>query len=132
MRTVEQDRRVRRTRRLLHQALIDLILERGYDKTTVSDILDRADVGRSTFYTHFRDKDELLVAGFDELQTQFELHAVDHGRPAGDAHCPALALFTHAAEYHQLYRALCGRRGGDVAQRHLHRMVTELLRAHLP
>ncbi|MBO0803611.1 MAG: TetR/AcrR family transcriptional regulator [Nocardiopsaceae bacterium] len=55
------DRRVRRTRALLHQALIELILEKGYGRITVQDILDRADVGRSTFYSHYRDKDALLL-----------------------------------------------------------------------
>lgn len=43
------DRRVRRTRKLLHDAFLELVLEKGYEKTTIQDILDRADVGRSTF-----------------------------------------------------------------------------------
>ena len=55
------DRRVRRTRHLLQEALQELILEHGYDSVTVQDILDRADVGRSTFYAHFRDKDDFSV-----------------------------------------------------------------------
>src|SRR5215471_19459582 len=62
------DRRVQRTRRLLHKALMSCILEKKYESITVQEILDRADVGRSTFYTHFRDKDELLVSGFGEVQ----------------------------------------------------------------
>ena len=47
------DRRVRRTRKLLHDAFLALVLEKGYEKTTIQDILDRADVGRSTFYGPF-------------------------------------------------------------------------------
>src|SRR5689334_24059575 len=62
------DRRVRRTRRLLREALLALVAEKGYDRVTVQDVLDRADVGRATFYAHFRDKDDLLVSGFDELR----------------------------------------------------------------
>src|SRR4051812_15011818 len=62
------DRRVRRTRRNLTDALIGLILERGYEAITVQDILDRADIGRSTFYAHFRDKDALLLSCFDDLR----------------------------------------------------------------
>ena len=54
------DRRSRRTRQALHQALIRLIVERGYDEITVADIADAADTGRSTFYAHFTDKDDLL------------------------------------------------------------------------
>ncbi|WP_324195018.1 hypothetical protein [Nocardia cyriacigeorgica] len=41
------DRRVRRTRDLLHRALIELMIERGYERATVTDVIDRADVGRS-------------------------------------------------------------------------------------
>ena len=55
------DRRIQKTKNLLHQALGSLIREKPYDAIVVKEILDRANVGRSTFYTHFRDKDELLV-----------------------------------------------------------------------
>lgn len=60
------DRRVRRTRRRLKEALLTLIDERGYEGITVQDIADRADVGRSTFYSHFASKEDLLFRGFDE------------------------------------------------------------------
>lgn len=61
------DRRVAKTRVLLREALTTLIREKPYERVTVSEILARANVGRSTFYTHFRDKDELLLTGIDEL-----------------------------------------------------------------
>jgi AcrR family transcriptional regulator len=48
------DRRIRRTQKSLHEALISLVLEKNYNSITVQEILDRADIGRSTFYTHFR------------------------------------------------------------------------------
>ena len=54
------DRRIDRTVTALRKALIDLILEKHYDSITVQDIIDRANVGRSTFYTHFRDKEDVL------------------------------------------------------------------------
>ena len=60
MRT-KPDRRVSRTRRALKEALTDLILEKGYESVTVQDVIDRADVGRSTFYAHFPDKAALLT-----------------------------------------------------------------------
>src|ERR1700757_5499961 len=66
------DRRVRRTRKLLHDAFLALVLEKGYEKTTIQDILDRADVGRSTFYVHFRDKEALLTSSFDGMGDQLE------------------------------------------------------------
>lgn len=55
------DRRVRRTRRALQDSLTSLILEKGYDAVTVEDITDRADLGRTTFYLHYKDKEELLI-----------------------------------------------------------------------
>ena len=55
-----QDRRVKRTQRLLAQALIELTLERGYETVTIRDITERADVGYATFFRHYTDKDALL------------------------------------------------------------------------
>lgn len=59
------DRRVRRTKRRLKRALLALIDECGYEAITIRDLTDRADVGRSTFYSHFRSKEDLLFEGFD-------------------------------------------------------------------
>lgn len=66
------DRRVQRTRQLLQKALSELILDKGYEKVTVQDVIDRANVGRSTFYAHFEDKEQLLLSGFEPLRAQFE------------------------------------------------------------
>ena len=57
------DRRIQRTRALLHEALGSLIPEKAYDRITIADVLNRAQVSRSTFYMHFRDKDNLLASG---------------------------------------------------------------------
>ncbi|HZO20487.1 MAG TPA: TetR/AcrR family transcriptional regulator [Gemmatimonadaceae bacterium] len=62
-----KDRRVERTRGLLRGALASLIHEKPYDRIVVKEILARANVGRSTFYAHFRDKDELLHSGIAEI-----------------------------------------------------------------
>ena len=67
-----EDRRIQRTRQLLQNALSELILEKGYEKVTVQDVIDRANVGRSTFYAHFESLDQLLLSGFEPLRTQFE------------------------------------------------------------
>ena len=55
------DRRVLRTKKALHAAFAELVLNRRYDEIQVGDITEDADVGRSTFYEHFRGKDDLLV-----------------------------------------------------------------------
>lgn len=124
----EPDRRVRRTRRILGDALVELILEKRYERITVQDILDRADIGRSTFYAHYRDKEALLVANFDDMREELlrELAVVTPG-PAGPFH----AVFDHAYRNRRVYRALCGRQGGAVVHRHLQRLIGDLLRAHL-
>jgi AcrR family transcriptional regulator len=122
----EQDRRVRRTRQALHEALIALVLDRGYEALTVQDILDRADVGRSTFYAHYRDKEALLTATFDDMREQLEREA-GHEAPLHPGR-PAELIFEHAHRHQRVYRALCGRQGGQAVQRHLHRMVRDLLR----
>jgi AcrR family transcriptional regulator len=61
------DRRVQRTKTALHDALIGLAREKPYPSIVVKEILHRANVGRSTFYTHFRDKDDLLESGVQEI-----------------------------------------------------------------
>ncbi len=125
-----EDRRVRRTRRTLHDALLALVLEKGYEQITVQDILDRADIGRSTFYTHYRDKDALLFSSFEGLHAQLEAELGPPGAIADPAR-PAEVLFDHAHRYQRIYRALCGRSGGPLVHRHLHRLIGDLLRAHL-
>jgi AcrR family transcriptional regulator len=122
-----EDRRVRRTRRNLVEALIGLILQKGYERITVQDILDRADVGRSTFYAHFRDKEALLLSCFDGLREDLnqQLDAtVPAAAPRGQI--PA-AIFAHAYQHRPVYRALCGRQGGHLVSGHLHTLLTRSL-----
>jgi AcrR family transcriptional regulator len=128
----EQDRRVRRTKRIIGEAFVALILEKGYARVTVQDILDRADVGRSTFYAHYRDKESLLTAAFDDLRTDLraDLAAMTPGHELNPT-SPVGALFDHAYQRRVVYRALCGRQGGDIVQRHLRNLVGDLLREHL-
>lgn len=57
----QEDRRIRRTRKLLNKALVELIAEKEYDEITVQEITERADIGHRTFYRHYAGKDELLV-----------------------------------------------------------------------
>ena len=70
------DRRVQRTRELLQTALIDLIGERGYDAITIQDIVDRANVGRTTFYLHYNSKDELFVSCHEAIVSKFRIGAL--------------------------------------------------------
>ena len=119
MKSEEQDRRVRRTRQLLHQALISLILEQPYHTITVQDILDRADIGRSTFYSHFQNKEALFQYGFDQmldaLTQQMESH---HREETGGAIFPSLELFRHVQENQRLYKALLRGQGVELLLEH--------------
>ena len=112
----KRDRRVERTKRLLTEALMELIRERSYDDVTVQDVLDRADVGRSTFYAHFRNKDHLLLGDFGRGTTA-------NPAPLGDFH-----LFQHLEENYGLYRSLAGTDGLPPVMARLEEMVRGAVR----
>jgi AcrR family transcriptional regulator len=126
------DRRVRRTRNLLRQALQELILERGYDGITVQDILDRADVGRSTFYAHYRDKDDLLESGFEDVRAAIEAERDAGERPASTTAFldPLLPVFRHVDAHRQFWEALSRKGGAEVLIGMMRRIVDDLIREH--
>ena len=97
MEQAKHDRRSQRTRQLLSDALVALILEKRYDAITVQDILDRANVGHSTFYTHFYDKDDLLLSDLDALLARLH-QVIDDGSHGPSVLVPSLALFRHVHE----------------------------------
>jgi AcrR family transcriptional regulator len=130
----KEDRRIRRTRESLLQALLALMIEKGYEALTVQDILDRANVGRSTFYTHFRDKQELLVSGLENLRAglaavQAKARASSQGLESALAFTHA--LFDHVDGHRALYRAIAGRQSGVLVQREFQRMFASLARHEL-
>lgn len=116
------DRRVRRTRRALRAALVALITERGYDRVTVQDVLDRADVGRSTFYAHFRDKEALFSSCFDDLRDDLQRSLGPQAGPPPDAPRAIAMIFEHADRNQAFYRA--------VGVTHLHRLIHDVLLDH--
>jgi AcrR family transcriptional regulator len=67
------NRRVERTRELLQKALMELIAEHGYDAITIQDIVDRANLGRTTFYLHYNSKDELFMSCHEAIISEFHL-----------------------------------------------------------
>src|SRR5215207_8911684 len=124
------DRRVRRTQELLRGALMALIMEKGYDRITVQDILDKADVGRSTFYAHYRDKEDLLLSGFDDIRTALAEEAHPRDTQAGgkaDFLQPLLAVFQHVEGYRHTWPPLSRKGGADVIARILRQHVTALV-----
>src|SRR5260370_4624614 len=114
------DRRSARTRRALHEALISLILRKGYDAITVQEIIDQADIGRATFYAHYRGKEDLLRGGFDALRAELKAArgtALSKRGAGQDGPLVfSLAMFEHACAYRDVYRAMVGGRGGGAVR----------------
>lgn len=96
---------MRRTRQALTQALVDLVLEKRYDAITIQNLLDRADVGRSTFYSHYRGKDDLLLGSFERMLEALD-QAVEQDGPASLRVAPVRELFRHVGEFHRFHHAL--------------------------
>jgi AcrR family transcriptional regulator len=99
------DERARRTCERLGNALITLIVEKPVDKVTVQDVLDRASVGRSTFYLHYRDKNDLLLSQLEKflemMSTALSLRQERSRRVA-----PVTELFAHIGNQNKIYRTL--------------------------
>jgi len=105
------DRRIQKTRRVLRDALIALIRERGYAALTVHDITERADINRVTFYFHYQDKDDLLYHVMNDLYSELDQRAqVEQSLEAWNR-ADALYGFEHIAAYRDLYQALWNEKG---------------------
>jgi AcrR family transcriptional regulator len=108
------DRRTQRTRHTLSHALVALIQEKRYEAITVQDICDRANVGRSTFYAHYQDKDDLLASNFSEVMKNLSQPFADRD---GQLCFPLVPLFEHTQSHQDLYKALHWGGGIDVLLR---------------
>jgi AcrR family transcriptional regulator len=128
------DRRVRRTRDALGDALIELMQEKPFAEIKVQHVLDRAGVGRSTFYSHYRDKDDLFISDADDF---FEGMAtlLTRRREVSDRVAPVREMFAHVAEMRELYLALVAsgkiHETMELAQGHFARGIEKRL-AELP
>jgi AcrR family transcriptional regulator len=127
------DRRIQRTRRSIHEALLGLMLETDYDSITVQQILERANVGRSTFYAHYANRDEILVASVGDLHAM--LGAAHTARRGADRYenviAFSLAMFEHAAEYKKVYRALAAASIWPRVRQGIQNVLAELMRRDL-
>lgn len=127
------DRRIGKTRAGLQHALIALILEKGYDAITVDEICARANVGRSTFYLHYASKDALKRSGLDHLHQELAVRQqrVLAGEGEIDRLGFGLALFEHARDHIDLYRALVGGKGGTIAIMEIREMLAGFIRKEI-
>jgi len=130
-----EDRRVQRTRKLLLDALMELMLEKGYETVTIQDIIDRANVGRSTFYAHYLDKEALLLSGFEQLR-QFLTQHVGMAPAAAKGTNRltlgfSLAMLQHVQSHHRMHQAIFGKPSGAIVQQQFQRIVADLVRREI-
>ncbi|MBC7870563.1 MAG: TetR/AcrR family transcriptional regulator [Chitinophagaceae bacterium] len=127
------DRRIQRTRTLLRNALMALIVEQGYENITVQEIADKADVARATFYLHYKDKEELLLKSMEEIHDELvaSIGPVSENFTMADGNPVDLIAFQHVAEHAAFYRVMLSAHGPSafiVKLRHyLVRVSKELL-----
>lgn len=110
------DRRTNRTRRSLSEALVGLIKEKRFDDITVQNVIERADVGRSTFYSHFRDKEDLFQRDWERFLDDFAQH-IDWKKAGDSPFVPVAYLFQHLQDYQQFYRGLVRSRKAEAVFR---------------
>jgi AcrR family transcriptional regulator len=99
-------RRVARTKAAIEDAFVQLVLERGYDRVTVEDITDRADLARATFYAHYPNKEAVQYSVFNRLTKDLVRRIAEQGGPPTVVPRDAIrAAYKHAADNPDLYRA---------------------------
>lgn len=132
MTRAKPDRRIARTQQSLHRSLNTLILEKGYEATTIKDIVAHANVGRSTFYAHHGSKEGLLLHGLRHMQ-----EALLHQQSAapGEPNPPVLGFsrvfFELVHEYRDVFQALRADTCEPVVTRKIKRLLTEVIRHDL-
>jgi AcrR family transcriptional regulator len=126
------DRRVERTQQLIRSALRSLIQERGFEALTVQQIIDRANVGRATFYAHFDNKEDLLASGFDDLRASLKERQRDARARGKSVEEQVFAfseqLFAHTDEYRDAFHTMVGKQSGAAVQRLVQKILVDLVR----
>jgi AcrR family transcriptional regulator len=121
-----EDRRVVRTRKLLKQALIDLIDEKPYEGITIRDITDRADIGYANFFRHYDGRDELMLEIFSEIVAELESLPVKHGESYFEQE--GYLLFEQISKNHSLYSSILN---SQTFTRKLGEQIKNVIQIHL-
>lgn len=132
--TAKPDRRKTRTRRLLRDALMALILEKGYDAVSVQEIADRANLGRATFYLHYAGgKDHLLSSSLEEIYDDLvqRIKLPTREELIAGQHSPSLIAFQHAAENRDLYRVLLAGQGAAAVSRRIRDYLASVIQKQI-
>lgn len=124
-RHLKTHRRSRRSRRLIVDALLALMLEEPFQRITVQEIIERADVGRSTFYAQFRNKEDVLESELERVFCQLqEEHAASVTEPTARL-LPSRELCRHVQETQPLYPALIRGLARDPHYEAMHRALRD-------
>jgi AcrR family transcriptional regulator len=122
-----KDRRIQKTEVLLQEALGALIREKPYEDIVVKEILSRANVGRSTFYTHFADKDELLLSCIHDMLRSSQPEGRGRAAPQDDIVCFSLPIFQHIESHRRTGQANMEPRWRRAVHDHLQEAIIELI-----
>lgn len=123
------DRRVRRTRRLLGEALLELIQSKNFDAITIRDITEQADIGYATFFRHYESKEELLAEQLEQIIRQLE----DVAREGSGDYFQreGQLFFDHVAAKEKLYRGLLGDHVHVQVVRRMRESLVEVVKPHM-
>lgn len=134
----QEDRRTRRSRQLLRDALLALLREKRYEDISVQDIIERADVARSTFYVHYIDKDDLLVGKWGVFASNLGHHAelMAHEERDSRAIFPTRVWFQHIQAQEDILRIIARDSAIELAMKTLHGILRKDIQVkverHLP
>lgn len=121
------DIRSERTVRALQDALLSLAREHPFDAITVSDIVARAEVNRSTFYQHYPDKQTLLLAALDTVAEAVGATLPDEVPPHNQPPVALISYLEHLRDNADLYRRVLGDHGSAAVAAHLRARIRSLV-----
>jgi len=125
MKQEKNDRRSQRTRGLVTTAMLDLLREKRYEQITVGDLLERANIGRSTFYSHYFDKEDVLA---DLVKQQSAIISQRFSqRDAGQHLLPSLEFFEHFQDHYALLHILLREPAGEIVWETAHQCLKSSL-----
>jgi len=130
----KKDRRTRKTQHLLCDALLMLLKEKRYDEISVQDIIERADVARSTFYVHYVDKDDLLTGAHGIFAENLGHHMTAHTEGSGASSFSARIWFYHVQAQGDILKIIAKDPAMELAMKTLraiiHRSMQQGMKAH--
>ncbi len=134
----EEDRRVVKTRQVIQDALFSLMQEKPYHKITIQHVIDRANVGRSTFYSHYETKEDLLLNCIEHLLEMLNRYLINYleRKEDGVRLLPVTELFDHIKENIKMMKGLMKTDSSnlffDKVKAYWNKSIEEYLTAKLP